>query len=1181
MRKLLIILFLLIFSFAIKAQQVVTVQNQSFVYGSSDTQGYNAQQTVPTTFTFMNNSLQSATINMYMLQAGTDNDVDNGTYDMLDGEVITGNKFTWVGTVVDNQLVHGCMVHNNINALVKYNYFDNMPSGIICKSLGNTYTSNGWAYNVFQGDALVCCYLLGINNVPIYNNTFYNTSPTFTNNLVRGTWRGIVHVYYNSQNNMNPGYPATNIKIKNNIFYTKYQIYNIVVNGSDYYNGASPSGCLTGFESDYNIFYCEAGTPLFEYLGVQKTFSQWQALGYDTHSVVVNPNFNNTTDLVPSNRQSINYGTDLGSTWNTGLSTSAVWTVNSAPATSVQNGTWQVGARVYAAIGVTTPTVTTTAITSITSTTAMSGGTVTQDGGAAIIYRGVCWKTSSGPTNVNSHTTDGTGTGSFTSSITGLTNGVTYYVRAYATNSAGTAYGAEASFTTTSSSSPTYYVAATGGSDSNAGTISNPWATIDYGVNHIAAGNILYVRGGTYTPTGYVSNGNQCAVAVSGKNGTSVNYYQVYAYPGETPIMDCTNLTSTSYNRIGIGIFGSSYWHIKGIEVKNCNQLSTGSHWGGQGVYIESSNHINIEQCNSHNNGGPGMGVRVPSGDECNFLNCDSHDNYNPYGSQGDDADGFDVGFCSNDYVIRLTGCRSWNNSSDGFDMFQEQGYSGIYILTNCWAWHQGYALDETTPVGGGGNGFKFGADPQNYTGVTKRTAINCVSYNNRMVGFSQQSADVKMILYHNVSYLNGIQGYEFQYFACADILKNNISFNNGSNDIFQTSTQTADHNSWNGHTVTKDDFTSISSSSLTASRQADGSLPVIGFLHLASTSGLIGTGVAITGQTLDGDKQLWNSPPSIGAFEYNPKGAVLVTGISVSGASNATTITTNGGTLQMSALITPSDATIQVVTWSVINGTGTGTISSSGLLQATGNGTVTVRASATDGSGVYGDRVITISNQSTVILTQDITINSAGSATTIVTNGGTLQFFVTAVVPTNATDQTVNWSVVAGTGTASISSSGLLTASGNGTVTVWAYAHDGSGAYDFKQITISNQGATVVLTSDITINSAGGVTTITTNGGTLQFSVTAYTPANATDHTATWSVVNGTGSGTISSGGLLTAVTNGTVTVWGYAHDGSGAYDFKLITISNQIIPPTVGIKVFKMYGKIVTINGKIAATQ
>ena len=97
------------------------------------------------------------------------------------------------------------------------------------------------------------------------------------------------------------------------------------------------------------------------------------------------------------------------------------------------------------------PTVTTTAVSGISATGATSGGEVTNAGGGTVSARGVCWSTSANPTISNSHTTNGTGTGSFTSSITGLTANTTYHVRAYATNEIGTAYGADVTFTAANS----------------------------------------------------------------------------------------------------------------------------------------------------------------------------------------------------------------------------------------------------------------------------------------------------------------------------------------------------------------------------------------------------------------------------------------------------------------------------------------------------------------------------------------------------------------------------------------------------------------------------------------------------------------------------------------------------------------------------------------------------------
>jgi hypothetical protein len=96
-----------------------------------------------------------------------------------------------------------------------------------------------------------------------------------------------------------------------------------------------------------------------------------------------------------------------------------------------------------------TPLLSATAVvTDLTSTTATSGGTVDADGGDPVTARGVCWSTTTNPTTADNKTIDGTGVGTFTSAITGLASGITYYVRSYATNSMGTTYGPEIIFRT-------------------------------------------------------------------------------------------------------------------------------------------------------------------------------------------------------------------------------------------------------------------------------------------------------------------------------------------------------------------------------------------------------------------------------------------------------------------------------------------------------------------------------------------------------------------------------------------------------------------------------------------------------------------------------------------------------------------------------------------------------------
>ena len=94
------------------------------------------------------------------------------------------------------------------------------------------------------------------------------------------------------------------------------------------------------------------------------------------------------------------------------------------------------------------PVLSASAISNITAATATIAVHVSSDGGASVTARGVCWSTSASPVATGNHTTDSIGTGVFTSSITGLSASTLYYVRAYATNSVGTAYGNEISFTT-------------------------------------------------------------------------------------------------------------------------------------------------------------------------------------------------------------------------------------------------------------------------------------------------------------------------------------------------------------------------------------------------------------------------------------------------------------------------------------------------------------------------------------------------------------------------------------------------------------------------------------------------------------------------------------------------------------------------------------------------------------
>jgi uncharacterized protein YjdB len=267
-----------------------------------------------------------------------------------------------------------------------------------------------------------------------------------------------------------------------------------------------------------------------------------------------------------------------------------------------------------------------------------------------------------------------------------------------------------------------------------------------------------------------------------------------------------------------------------------------------------------------------------------------------------------------------------------------------------------------------------------------------------------------------------------------------------------------------------------------------------------------------------------WNGSPP----------AIPVSSISVSGAGGSTVISVNKGSLQLSAQVMPSNATNKSVTWSVINGTGQATVSGTGLVTAVAGGTVTARATAADGSGVYGSLALTILNQ--IIPVTGISISAEGGSPAIDTDNGTLQLVAT-IIPSNATFKSIVWSLAGSTGGATISPTGLVMAVSNGNVFAVASSTDGSAVSSIFEITITNQKVPV---SDILITPAEGTAVISSDKATLQLK-TEILPEHATDKTIEWSIENHSGKAVVNASGLVTGIEDGVVTVIASAKDGSG----------------------------------------
>jgi hypothetical protein len=245
------------------------------------------------------------------------------------------------------------------------------------------------------------------DNINIINNTI----------VADATWGALYGILLPAQASSS----VTNITVKNNAIYGFYS-YAVYAYRQD--NKYSLTG-IAGLNITYNDFYSNGSNAA--------SFTFTPTYYTSTPNITTNPSFTSDYHL-QFGSGNIGTGTVIGSPVLLDFAGDA-W--DSPPS---------IGCYKYGAVSIVIPVVTTTAITGISSTGAASGGNVTSDGGALVTARGICWSTSQNPTTASPKTTNGTGIGVFISAITGLTEGLRYYVRAYATNSVGTAYGAELSF---------------------------------------------------------------------------------------------------------------------------------------------------------------------------------------------------------------------------------------------------------------------------------------------------------------------------------------------------------------------------------------------------------------------------------------------------------------------------------------------------------------------------------------------------------------------------------------------------------------------------------------------------------------------------------------------------------------------------------------------------------------
>ncbi len=408
----------------------------------------------------------------------------------------------------------------------------------------------------------------------------------------------------------------------------------------------------------------------------------------------------------------------------------------------------------------------------------------------------------------------------------------------------------------------TYYAAPAGAG--NGTSYSSP-CTLSQGINKLTnAGDTLYLLGGQY------DLGN---TKISDKTGTSSKYIVISGYPGEKAILD---FRTTAYGTRGLQIASTcTYLHIKDLTLR---------YSGKNNLYNEGS-HCLFENLDIYGSADTGCQMKV--GGYNLIKNVDSHDNFDYELDKSGNLTACDFGGNADGFADKqhsgepnhYYGCRSWNNSDDGWDFFQRIT-TGETVIEHCVCYGNGPAMydmrnhpryntdkawfdqfkdgrnvtdaDGNTvyvtldkyPNMGNGNGFKLGG------GSTQHDVLvhHCLSVANSVKGYDQNSDAGAVRLYNNTAYLNNADYSFYNANGCTLDIENCISFQSkNANTFLDAIVKVNKNNSWSsGFSVSKADFQSLDTTEITAARQADGSLSEGLLLRLANGSKLIDAGVDV-----------------------------------------------------------------------------------------------------------------------------------------------------------------------------------------------------------------------------------------------------------------------------------------------------------------------------------------------
>jgi hypothetical protein len=444
-----------------------------------------------------------------------------------------------------------------------------------------------------------------------------------------------------------------------------------------------------------------------------------------------------------------------------------------------------------------------------------------------------------------------------------------------------------------------YYVSPSG-IDANPGTLTSPKFNLQGLVDIVNPGDTIFILPGKYLYNSITR------ITRSGTADKRICIFgTAYTTAAERPLLNYTAQGPGDSNRAFFLEAGANYWHFKGFKIQEA---------GDNGIKVESNwNTFEFLDFDACYDSGIQIGLGKSSGENdgtCAYnyiLNCDSYNNCDSHKSGGN-ADGFACKlFCGPGNVFE--GCRAWNNSDDGWDMYSNT--FGVLML-NCRTWHNG---DQTTLRGnqyGNGNGFKMGGNSTYSRGTN--IAVGCIAFDLHYVGgagkcFDQNdNQDPQVML--NCTTWDNIKGFSMASGSTGHTIKNCLAFKSTDKMISDQSQNITQNNSWQFGTTTGDkqnggigsyaDFVVDMSNNTIANqlasneRNIDGTIPDNGFCRLLSTSDCIDKG-QITGYTFL-DKvypiQYSGAAPDLGAYEYKaPTGlfnlhSILTNELKISGSS-------------------------------------------------------------------------------------------------------------------------------------------------------------------------------------------------------------------------------------------------------------------------------------------------------